>query len=426
MARCEGASPSAWTPGRAQELLQGESPREIVLGLERIATVLDRLGNPERRVPAVLVAGTNGKGSTCAFLDSILRCAGWRTGLYSSPHLVDWPERIRVDGRCIAWSELARRLGEVEEARAGIPLTTFERLTAAALLQLAREQPDVAILEVGLGGRLDATRVVRPRLSLITSIGLDHMELLGNTVQAVAGEKAGIIEPGVTALTTAAEPAFSVLAQRARELAAPLHAVSAAERGEVRWAGRWIRGLQPGLAGEHQWENMALAVAAALTMQAEGWLAVPDEAVRRGVREVCWPGRLQRLPGEPLAVLDGAHNPPAARALARSVSLSWPDRPLHLLFGILADKDVAGTLQPLLPLAARLTFVRPAGPRGLDPLELLPLAGGVPATVSPLPPAETLQRLRASEPPGTLILATGSLRLVGDLLAGLDRPAAEN
>ena len=408
---------AGWSVERARGLLREERPADIHLGLDRLREVLARLGCPERCTRAVLVAGTNGKGSTCAFLESILRSAGLRTGMFTSPHLVDWPERICLDGRPVAWDELARALGHVEEARAGTALTTFELLTAAAFLIFGDFAPDVAVLEVGLGGRLDATRVVQPRLCLLTRVGMDHMDLLGHSLQSIAREKAGILEPGVPALTTSRGEALETIVARARAVDAPLQPLPTFSYGSLSWLGRGFEGLGPGLAGQHQWENACLASAAAITMDSEGWVRVPDEAIRCGLERVVWPGRLQWLPGPPPILLDGAHNPLAARSLAAYLAGMRPSSRIHLLFGLLADKDAEGTLSPLLEVVSELTLVRPSGARGLEPERLLPLARGLPAELSRRGPWSTLQMLRRQVGPGTLIVVTGSLHMIGEILA---------
>jgi len=307
----------------------------------------------------------------------------------------------------------------VEQAAPDIPLTPFERLTIAAFLHFASAGPDLLVLEVGLGGRLDATRVVTPCLSVVTAIGLDHQAFLGSTIGEIAREKAGIFEPGVPAVTSARGEALTVLREVAGARGVPLTEVGAGLPGRVVAAGRTVDSLIPGLAGEHQQENMRLAVTGLLLLEAAGRVVLPDADLRRGVQEVCWPGRLQVLPGLPPTLLDGAHNPHGATALARYLASLSPAPPVHLLFGILEDKDVAGTLAPLLPGIATLTLVRPSGPRGLDPARLLPLAARVPARVSPLAPGAALAELRGRVPPESLVVAAGSLHLIGELLGSL-------
>lgn len=410
------ASSEGWTPERARALLRLERPADIHLGLDRLREVLGRLDAPHRRHPAVIAAGTNGKGSTCAFLDASLRACGLRVGLYTSPHLVDWPERIRVNGEPISWTLLARSLGRVEEARAATPLTTFERLTAAAFLVFAEAALDLVILEVGLGGRLDATRVVRPVLSLLTPIGLDHRAFLGDTIAAVAREKAGVLEPGSPALTTASGEALDVLQSAARERGVVLSVVPAVRSGGFAWRSlRWT-GLEPGLRGTHQQRNLGLALAGCAELDALGLARCDPVLCARAVAEIRWPGRLQLLATSPDVLLDGAHNPHAARALAAAVREGWAGRPVHLLFGALADKDVAGVLDALLPLCASVTFVDLGGERSASPEELRALAGAVPAEVASVGAREALERLRVGVPAGEVILATGSLRLVGEVL----------
>lgn len=412
--------PAAADDARAAALALLQSPHqrtsEIRLGLDRVRSVLERLGRPHLRTPAVLVAGTNGKGSTCAFLEAMLRAAGARVGLYTSPHLVDWTERVRVAGDAVSWEVLGHALARVEGARKTVHLTPFELLTAAAFCVFAAQALDAVILEVGLGGRLDATRVALPRLVLVTPIGMDHADRLGGTLESIAREKAGALASGRPALTSASGVPLEVLHERAVARGVPLRQLPAARPGSVAWLGRRICGIESGLMGQHQTENLQLAACAALTMDALGWIRVSDAALRAGAAGVDWPGRLQRLPGEPAVWLDGAHNGAAAQALADAVRAAWPGRRVRFLVGLLSDKDPAAFLAPLRPLASDITFVRPPGPRGRAPESLPPFAPGVPCVVSPVGPAVALATLRAAAAPADIIVATGSLLVVGDIL----------
>ena len=339
------------------------APGTDTLGLERIAALLDRLGNPERALPPVLhVAGTNGKGSTCAFLRAAIEAAGLKAHVYTSPHLVRFNERIRLAGTLIEDERLAALLDEVLGAARGMALSFFEATTAAAFLAFARAPADACVLEVGLGGRLDATNVIpAPAVCGIAQLGLDHQSFLGHRIEQVAAEKAGIAKPGVPLVTHHYPPA---IADRIGEAAAKAgaHWLPRGGRWDATVAGGRLHyrddagGLAlplPRLRGAHQAMNAALAVAMLRHQQA---VRVAESALKAAMGWADWPARLQRLAAGPLHVmlpkdaelwLDGGHNPAAARAVADYFRTSAPaDRPLHVVFGLLANKDVGGVLKP--------------------------------------------------------------------------------
>ncbi|HET9552150.1 MAG TPA: Mur ligase family protein, partial [Anaeromyxobacteraceae bacterium] len=335
--------------------LEGLSPLSMRFGLERVERAVEALGHPERAAPVLHVAGTNGKGSTCAMAAAALRAAGLRVGLYTSPHLEAFNERIQVDGRPIADADLADAAEAVRRAcpwhEAGAPeerLTYFEFATLAAFVHLARARVDAAVVEVGLGGRLDATNVVAPAVTAVARIGLDHTQLLGDTVEAVAREKAGIFKRGVPAVVHAHQPAgvIEVLAAEAARAGAPLQVAPAAWDGPV------------ALPGPHQLGNAGLAAAALRALRGAG-LPVGEEAVAAGIAGASWPGRLEAIGG---VLLDGAHNPDGAAALAAALAALHPGRPAELVFGVLGDKDHRGMLAALAPVARRLHLVAPATP----------------------------------------------------------------
>jgi len=407
------------------------------LGLDRMERALAALGDPHRAAPVLHVAGTNGKGSTCAFLDAALREAGLRTGLYTSPHLERFAERFRVDGVAATesqlvgiWDELGRR---VPGALAGADaLTFFELTTLLGFLHFARERVQVQVLEVGLGGRLDATNVVRPVAACITSIGLEHREFLGDTLAAIAGEKAGIVKPGVPAIVAAQEPeAAEVVRRIARERAAPLAMEGAdfsirTEKGSFRYdSERWhLGGFSIGLRGPHQLSNAAVAVRALEEAAAAG-LPVTAEHARRGLRDATWPGRLETVRTRPEAVLDGAHNPPAARALARSVRELFAGRRVRLVLGILGDKDAAAILRELAPVAAEIVVTAPASPRALPAADLAALARPLHPCVEVAEPApRALELVLRRSDAHDVVLVCGSLYLVGEVRAALRGEAA--
>jgi dihydrofolate synthase/folylpolyglutamate synthase len=427
------------------------------LGLERMRRLLAALGDPQDGLPAVLVAGTNGKGTVSALLASFGAAARYKTGLYTSPHLETWEERLRIDGAAIEGPVLGALLDRVlaaGETALPEPPTLFEALTAAALLWFAGEAVDLAILEVGLGGRFDATNTVEPRLSVVTSVGLDHREHLGETLAEVAREKVGILRAGVPVVTAAGPPEVEeVLAAEAERLGAPRLPVQ--ERLVVEAVQRfkpfadppelrqrvWLRPPAPpeggegegdldvfelALAGRHQAQNLAVALAAAAELRAAGWERLTERALKAGAKACRWPGRLEEvaLPagvgagGAGRVLLDVAHNPEGAAALAAAIDDLG--EPVDLLFGVLEDKDAAAMLAALAPRASGVTLTRPSGDRGREA-----------ATLRDLLPADLRRRARVVEEPaqalrealaaaeGRIVVACGSLALVGELRAAL-------
>jgi dihydrofolate synthase / folylpolyglutamate synthase len=405
----------------------------IKLGLERARDLLVRMGEPQRRFPSVLVAGTNGKGSTSAFLAAMAQEAGYRTGLYTSPHLETVEERLRIDGRTIERSRLGAILEDlvgIAERETGSPPTYFEAVTLAAFQWFAEARVDLAVVEVGLGGRLDATNLADPVLSLITSIGFDHREFLGDTLADIAREKAGILRPGRPALVWIEdeEPAESVR-KVASELGADLHFAS----DEVRidsveswgWEGQRIRlttstrkyNLEIPLLGDHQAKNLGLAAQAAERLSGLGWERLDSRAIVAGAAACRWPGRLEsiELPDGRRVLLDAAHNADGAAVLARF--LDRLEQPADLLFGVLADKDYGEMLPCLAARARRIVLTRPASPRAMDPAELLPLLTGHQGVEVEPDPGRALDRALALN--GELLVACGSIYLVGELRKGL-------
>lgn len=402
----------------------------IKLGLERARALLTHLGEPQRRFPAVLVAGTNGKGSTSAFLAAIAQAAGYRTGLYTSPHLEFVEERLRIDGRTIEPDRFGRLLAdlvELAERESGVPPTYFEAVTLAAFQWFAEERVDLAVVEVGLGGRLDATNLCDPILSLITPIGFDHQEYLGNTLAAIAREKAGILRAGQPAVVWIEEPEA---AESVREAAAGIGADLRFASEEVRieaveskgWAGQRVRlatpfrsyDLEIALLGAHQAINLGLAARAAEALAGLGFDRIGPEAIQEGAAACRWPGRLEAidLPGGRRILLDAAHNEAGARVLAEF--LDRMGQPVDLLFGVLADKDYAGMLGLLAPRARRIVLTTPASPRAKDPAELAVLLAGHPGEVIVEPDRErALERALALG--GEVLVACGSIFLIGEV-----------
>jgi dihydrofolate synthase/folylpolyglutamate synthase len=406
-------------------------PRAIDLSLERLQALLDRLGNPERRLAPVLhVAGTNGKGSTCAFAHAIAEAAGLRVQVFTSPHLIDFNERIRLTDGLVSHAALADALETVERVNAGAAITVFEVITAAAFLLFAADPADLCILEVGLGGRGDATNVIaRPVACAITSISIDHREFLGESLTGIAAEKAGIIKPSLPVVTGRQVPeVLEVLARIAAENHAPLMARDAAWSITAEGDGLRYTDAQgdlalpkPALAGAFQQDNAGIAIAG---LRAAG-LTLPETAFAQGLATAEWPGRLQRLGGSLAALLlpnwelwlDGAHNPGGGLALAAHIA-GWSDRPLHLVVGMKQGKDAADFLAPLLPHATTLWAV--AEP---DQHLALPLADVVAASKGRARPggtvAQALAQIAAHSEVPSRILICGSLYLAGALLRRL-------
>jgi dihydrofolate synthase/folylpolyglutamate synthase len=400
----------------------------IKLGLERSRVMLAALGEPQRRFPSVLVAGTNGKGSTSALLAAVAGAAGYRTGHYTSPHLETVEERLRIDGSMIDSARFAEMLADLvalAERETGSPPTYFEAVTLAAFRWFAEERVDLAVVEVGLGGRLDATNLCDPALSLITPIGFDHREYLGDTLAAIAREKAGILRPGRPALAWIDEPeAAESLRAAAAETGADLRFVTqevAIEATDSGWTGQRVRLATPSrryelrlpLLGAHQARNLGLAVRAAETLAPLGFEKIDRRAIAEGVAGCRWPGRLEpiALPDGRRVLLDAAHNAAGAAALAEF--LAGLGRPVDLLFGVLADKDYGEMLALLSPHARRIVLTAPPSPRAKDPAELAALvAEGRDVLVEP-DPARALARALALR--GEILAVCGSIYLVGEV-----------
>ncbi len=412
------------------------SPGRDILGLERITALLERLGDPHHRLPPVLhVAGTNGKGSTCAFLRAALEAAGLKVHAYTSPHLVRFNERIRLAGRLIEDEALADVLAEVFEAAGEMELSFFEATTAAAFLAFSRTPADACIVEVGLGGRLDATNVIEsPLVCGIAQLGHDHHFFLGDSLQGIAGEKAGIAKAGAPLLTLAYPEALeAVIRDRADATGALWLPRGRAWHAEIR-DGRLSYGDRDGsldlplprLAGDHQAVNAALAVA---MLRHQSRLQVPESALRAAMGWAEWPARLQLLspgpvrdllPKEAELWLDGAHNPAAARAVADHFRGAVPaGRPFHLLFGLLANKEAPGALHPFRDRALTVHTIPVPGHEHHSPEALA--AAAREAGFSAMPAANVEDALRwisrhadRAHPPVVLIM--GSLYLAGEVL----------
>ncbi|MBI4401995.1 MAG: bifunctional folylpolyglutamate synthase/dihydrofolate synthase [Nitrospirae bacterium] len=412
------------------EFLYGLQKHGIRLGLDTIEALLDRLGRPQDRYRALHIGGTNGKGSTAAMAAAVVQAAGFRVGLYTSPHLVDFHERIRVNGVPISEESVAELTERVRRAM-GLALapTFFEATTAMALQYFADAGVEVAVVEVGMGGRLDATNVLAPLVSAITNVTLDHQEYLGSTVEAIAYEKAGIIKPGVPVVAGRLKPeAAAVIRWIAAERGAPLYHLGRDFTTAVEsLAGFQYDGLQASYAGlscplpgAHQLDNAACALAM-LELAAARGLRVSEGSVRAGLRAVCWEGRLEVVERSPTLLLDGAHNLAAADAVASYLAEYRRDRPgarVVLVWGMMRDKDRDGFVRAVLPLADEVVVTQAAIPRAASVQELCAALGerAGAAHVAPVA-ADALARARWLATPDDLICVTGSLMLVGEVKA---------
>ncbi len=432
--------------------------------LEHMRVLLAALGHPEKNVPAVLIAGTNGKGSTGATLASILQASGLKTGLYTSPHLVRINERIRLNGNAIADDDFALlhdvvdRTAERLVTEGDLPWhpSFFEMLTAMAFEYFARSRPEMVVLEVGMGGRLDATNVVEPRLSIITDVSLDHQKYLGETVAEIAREKAGIIRPGGIVVTLPQLPEANDVIGNAI-LDAGARAVNAVpyvppvspgsgeylvprtqypEQADLRMRfpmqvlGHEILAESP-LVGRHQLRNLALAIAAAVELRNQGTTQITPETIAEGIRQTQWPGRFQVVPAaadNPEYVLDVAHNPAGAWALRSTLSAAYQNsasgdpegaREITLVFGVMRDKAVQEITEILFPIAAHVIVTHANNPRSASPAEIRQAAARVAAGTA-IEEAEdvasALDRARKVAGPGGLIVVTGSIYVVGEAM----------
>ncbi len=418
--------------------------------LAHMRVLLQAMGHPERHFPSVLIAGTNGKGSTAATLAAILIASGLKTGLYTSPHLVRINERIRVNGLEISdegFASLHREVDGVAERlveRTELPWhpSFFEMMTAIAFGHFAREIVDLAVLEVGMGGRLDATNVVEPRVSVIADISLDHQKFLGNTVGEIAREKVGIIRPGGTVVTLPQLPeANDVIGNTILELGAravnavpyvPPVSPGSAEylvpstglgasiyRYPIQVLGEQILVETP-LVGRHQLRNLALAIAAAVELNQQGFSGITAKSIERGIHETRWPGRFQVIaarPGWPEMVIDVAHNPAGAWALRSALSEQYEDRPLIFVFGAMRDKAISEMAEILFPLAGRVIATRPENPRAASPEEIQQAAIRTGIEIEAVENVQdAVERARSLAKPGTVVVVTGSIYLVGEVI----------
>ncbi len=412
--------------------IERQHVRPIDLGLDRLRVVQAALGQ-RQTCPVILVGGTNGKGSTCAMLERILSCAGYRVGLYTSPHLLAYNERVRVDGQAVADEVLCQSFARVEAARGDVPLTYFEFGTLAAWEVFAAGSVDAIILEVGLGGRLDATNLYEPDAAIVTSVDLDHMDYLGPTREHIGFEKAGIFRAGRPAICGDPNPPGRLVDQ-ALAIGADLQLLGrdfGFQRQEGQWQYWGRRGKRGGLAfpalrGTGQLGNACCALAALDALYHRLPVAMQD--IRRGLLEVDLPARFQVLPGRPTIVLDVAHNPQAARVLADNLGGMAYHPATWAVFGMLRDKDIAGVVNAVRHRIDRWLPAELAGPRAASAAELAAILAGA-GVPGPFPtfasPAAALAHARESANEGDRIVAFGSFLTVADVLRSLARTQSE-
>ena len=425
------------------DYLFGLQKHGIKFGLSNSRQLMGLMGDPHLRFRSVHIAGTNGKGSTAAFLAGMLLAAGYRVGLYTSPHLVSFTERIRINNIPLSEDRVIDLAERVRTRYEGLPPaegartpTFFEVTTAMAFTCFAEEHVDVAVVEAGMGGRLDSTNVITPMVSVITNIDREHTEYLGDTIEKIAGEKAGIIKRGVPVVTGAVQPeALTVIERTAASAGSPVHrmpkdfgavprAAGPEQAFDYRGIGMRLVDLRIAMRGQHQIGNACLALAAAECV-ANGGMAVPEAAIRTGLANAVWEGRLEKVAERPDIFLDGAHNPASARVLADAVrDLKQGYRHLVLVIGVLMDKDYRGIVSQLAPLADRIIVTKPHYSRALDVPSLAREIGTFHRTVHAAEHvAEAIDLARQGAAENDLILITGSLYTVGDARAVL-RPGA--
>lgn len=398
----------AWTFPTLVTHLDSLQEHRAAYGLARMTAMCARLGHPERAVPCVHIAGTNGKGSTLAFLAALLRTAGYRVGTYTSPHLQHVSERIRVDGAAMPEDRLAAHGERIVQSQHDTALTWFEFVTLLAFCNFAEARPDIVLLETGLGGRLDATNVVTPAVAVLTPIALDHQQWLGATLPEIAREKCGIIKPGRPVVTgTQDDTVMAVIRNAAQTGGCALHCAAPAPDD-------WPLGL----AGAHQRTNAGTAWHTAQVLSEHGWRA-PDPSALAHAR---WPGRCEWISQIPPICFDGAHNPHAARVLAAYLAEIRNHRQVICVIGVLDDKDAPGIIAPLLPLVHHWVTVTPPGPRGLANTALAELLHARGAAATPCPIGHAMQHLRIL-PDGWMGVVTGSLSLYAAVTESASPPS---
>ena len=409
----------------AVKYLYGLQKYGIKFGLSKTTNLLEAFGNPHKGQRYIHIAGTNGKGSVAAFISSILKETGLKVGLYSSPHLIRFTERFKINGEEISQNKAMELIEELRTAFSPEePPTFFEATTAMALVYFARENTDLAIMEVGMGGRLDATNVITPLVSAITNISMEHQDFLGNRLLDIAKEKAGIIKKGVDVVTAATQSSvISALEAIAGDRGASLWRVgkeiryrTTASGFHYRGLGLRMRGLRLGLTGMLQARNAALALGIIERLGEKG-ITVSAADIREGLQKTAWPGRMQVVGTNPTILLDGAHNPAALRTLARSIRVGFRYRKLILVIGVMVDKSIGAMMRAIVPLADYLICTRPVYSRAAEPEILMAKAVpfGKPGEIAPFL-TDALTRAKEMADPQDLIVVCGSLFTVGEAL----------
>jgi dihydrofolate synthase/folylpolyglutamate synthase len=416
---------------QALSYLYGLQKFGMKFGLSKTENLLQAFDRPQDRLKMIHIAGTNGKGSVAAMAASIFSKAGYRVGLYTSPHLVDFRERFQINGRLIPPGVTLDLVQEVKDrTNPEEPPTFFELVTAMALIYFAREKVDLAIIEAGLGGRLDATNIIRPRLTVITTLGLEHQEYLGDTLRRIAWEKGGIIKRGIPMVSGVTQPAArEVISRLCRERGAPLFLAGRdfqtrkIKGGRFNYSGfgNTYKGLRNKLLGPHQIKNAGLAISLVHLWSVNG-KNLSEDHIREGLLRVNWPGRMEVWTEKPRIVLDGAHNPAAMKVLADSLPATLPYRRLLLVIGIMQDKDIAAILAPIVSLADRVFLTRAEYIRSAEPdtlLSILDRDRGKCRLFPVLSQAIDQAVIEAAE--DDLICITGSLFVVGEARAYLGK-----
>ncbi len=398
----------------------------IKFGLNTTKNILDRLGNPHKDLNFIHVGGTNGKGSVVAIISSILKEHGFKVGSYTSPHLVRFTERMRIDWEEIHPSRVVELYEKVKKVVIpGQEPTFFEFVTAMALCYFAEEEVDFGVIEVGLGGRLDSTNIITPQVSIITNVSFDHQEFLGKTLASIAREKAGIIKPGIPVVTAVKQPvAQSVIKTTAYEKKAPVKIygkdfhIKKDSLNTFQYISpqRVLKGLSVALLGDHQRENTAVALCALEVLEEKGLIKISEDKIRKGLFNASWPGRAEIISRDPLIIIDGAHNPSGAESLKKLLKSNFSYEKLYLIVGVMADKDIKGIFRRLLPEAEAVIFTKPKYSRSADPETLKKIARPYTSKCYVIPDVkQAIEYAKTEAGPRDIICITGSLYFMGEV-----------
>jgi dihydrofolate synthase/folylpolyglutamate synthase len=414
---------------QALEYLYGLQKYGVKFGLSKTSNILKKMGNPHKGQKYIHIAGTNGKGSVSAMVESVLIRAGYKVGFYSSPHLVSFTERFRINRKEITKKQVALLTEEINGMIDPTePPTYFEFATAMALAYFAREKVDFAIMEVGMGGRLDATNIIKPLVSAITNISLEHQSFLGNTLKEIAGEKAGIIKKGVNIITAATQPVVKeVFRKVSEERGAPYYEVgrdvryrSAGRKFSYYGLKREIRDINLSLKGPFQHRNATLSLGILELLEKKG-VTLDEDTIKRGIEETTWMGRVQVLSERPLVVVDGAHNPGAAKVLAEAIKKDFTYKRLIVVLGIMKDKDMDSIVKEIAPLSDHIICSAPEYYRAAKPEELYRVVSAYSKKVETIDGlGVAIAKAKAMAGPDDMILITGSLFTVGEALTVID------